>query len=193
MALTLPSCTPSVNRHVPAIANTPCNSRNLPRTTVDWPWWELKETGKADEEILRFYQDYFRNPLYVDEKWNVYKALGNQKLSMKRALFGLFRSQKRYRQKGICSGHCATEGFVQGGILIFDRDGELHFALQQEFKELDMELLAAGVDQARRRFRQKRKASVTGSTLTSSTVSSSATVTSEEDLTTTSNSEISIM
>jgi hypothetical protein len=116
----------------------------------------VKETGKADEEILRFYQDYFRNPIYKDEKWNVYKALGGRKLSFKQAFLGFLRSKKRFRRKNISIGKHATEAFVQGGVLIFDREGQLRFAYNEEFKELDMELVASAVAETRRLSRSKR-------------------------------------
>lgn len=116
----------------------------------------VKETGKADEDILRFYQDNFRNPIYKDEKWNVYKALGGRKLSFKQAFLGFLRSRKRFRRKKISMGKHGTEAFIQGGVLIFDRDGQLRFAYNEEFKELDMELVASAVAETRHLSRSKR-------------------------------------
>ena len=113
----------------------------------------VKETGTADQEILTFYQRFFRNPIYKDEKWNVYKALGGRKISIWSSILGYLRSKKRFQAKNIpleTSGN-AGDSFVQGGVLIFDKHGDLRFAYNEEFKEYDMDLLAAAVAETRRR------------------------------------------
>merc|ERR1711894_137469 len=90
---------------------------------------------------------------------------------MKEAMLGFFRSRRRFRQKRIESGKCATEGFLQGGILIFDRHGNLTFAMKEDFQELDMELIQAAVEETRRRSSSK-KSKASSSTRSSSTRSS---------------------
>ena len=113
----------------------------------------VKETGTAaDEEILNFYQRFFRNPIYKDQKWNVYKALGGRKISLLSSIIGFVRSRKRFQAKNIPLSPAGPAGdsFVQGGVLIFDKHGELRFAYNEEFKEYDMDLLAAAVAETRR-------------------------------------------
>jgi len=41
----------------------------------------VKETGVADDELLEFYQDYFCYPLYKNDKWKIYHAMGGHQLS----------------------------------------------------------------------------------------------------------------
>lgn len=58
-----------------------------------------------NEVLLEFYQDYFgRHTLYRDDKWKIYQAMGNKRLSLRQALVGFFRSRRRYRERNITMG-----------------------------------------------------------------------------------------
>lgn len=64
----------------------------------------VKETGVDDQGLLDFYQTYFdRHPMYMDEHWKLYEAMGGRKLS----LWGLFKAtlvaKPRWYRKGIPS------------------------------------------------------------------------------------------
>ena len=111
----------------------------------------VKEAGTADVELLTFYQRFFRNPIYKDEKWNVFKALGGRKMSIMEAVIGFMRSKKRFQRKGIplVTKHRAGDSFMQGGVMIFDKNGELRFTYNTEFQEYDMDLVSAAVKEAR--------------------------------------------
>lgn len=122
----------------------------------------VKETGIADDVLLEFYQDYFgRHDLYKDEKWRVYKAMGNHKLSLRQAMLGFFRSRRRFREKNIKmpTSKSVGESLIQGGIVMFDREGDLHFAYNEEFKEFDMDMIAQVMVDIRRRRRAAKKTS----------------------------------
>ena len=144
-AIRQPSC-PSCREHGLQLQEFAAHDRKLALVGA------VKETGVADQEILAFYQRFFRNPIYKDPKWNVYKALGGHKISIRSTVLGIFRSMKRFHEKGIPLFHSgpAGESFLQGGILIFDKHGNLRYTYNEEFKEYDMDLVAAAVAETRR-------------------------------------------
>jgi hypothetical protein len=76
-----------------------------------------------------------RHPRY---RKTFYNALGLRKLSVKFTLwnpFTIFRGIrgmfKRIKNKNI-SGNMKGEGLVQGGIIIFDKDGKARYAYREE-------------------------------------------------------------
>jgi hypothetical protein len=112
-------------------------------------WGILKETGVDDVGLLDFYEKYFRFPLYKDPKWLVYKAMGNRKITLKSLMKGLLKSRGRYKKKNI-DQTTGGEGWVQGGLLIFDRNGQLRFGSEENFgHELNLDELAAAIRQCR--------------------------------------------
>ena len=124
---------------------------NLPLRMASITW------GSWDSDILKFYQDFFRgNVLYLDQKWNIFKALGSCKLGVGTALLGIFRSLRRFRRKGVVigSGLLASESFIMDGCLIFDRDGELSDAIKApEYREANIPVIAAAVAETRRLYK----------------------------------------
>lgn len=144
-AIRQPSC-PSCREHGLQLKELASHDRQLVLMGA------VKDTGVNDKEVLTFYQQFFRNPIYKDQKWNVFKALGGKRLSLFSAFLGYLRSKKRFQEKGIPLEHSgpAGESFVKGGILIFDKHGELCFTYNEDFKEYDMELVAAAIAETRR-------------------------------------------
>ena len=110
----------------------------------------VKERGEANKALLEFYQDYFRQPIYHDEKWSLFKAMGRKKLGVLELIQTKFRARTRLAGKSIQTGP-GGDSFTQGGMLVFNKKGELCFALEDNpFEALDMELLAAAVKEARK-------------------------------------------
>lgn len=135
----------------------------------------VKETGVADDVLLEFYQEYFgRHALYKDDKWKVYKAMGNKKLSLKQLILGFFRSQRRFREKNIQVPNMKKgDSWLQGGMMMFDRSGDFHFAYNTEFQEIDMDLIGKAMTEARRQYRANKRSPSTTMSSSSSTAAGS--------------------
>ena len=107
----------------------------------------VKEIGIADTELDNFYQNYFRNPVYRDEKWTIYKMMGNRKLSFFSLIRGHFKNLRRYKQKKIANVPFGGDLYTQGGLLVFDQFGELCYAYDEVFgEELDMNSVQAAIE-----------------------------------------------
>jgi hypothetical protein len=46
----------------------------------------IKETGVNDQALLDFYQQYFRFPIVLDKKWEIFKAMGGRQIGLWPAL-----------------------------------------------------------------------------------------------------------
>ena len=96
----------------------------------------VKEVAVDDEGLLEFYNDYFHYPLYMDDSQQFYEALGSRKITSLPTwnpikLWKGFRSmQSRLEGKNL-TGNMIGEGIIQGGIIIFDKNGE-PYAVYQE-------------------------------------------------------------
>jgi len=109
----------------------------------------VKEVGVDDAGLSEFHSKYFPHDLYRDEGLVFYNEfLGGQKLGMRTfnpiRLFRGFRSmQQRIKEKSI-DGNLIGEGMVQGGVVLFDRDGEAKYTYREETgRELPLEDIAA--------------------------------------------------
>lgn len=99
----------------------------------------VKETGVDDDGLAEFQQKYFANlPLYCDKSYAFYKALGDRKVGLSLALFNplailsfLCDTFQRLTQKKI-DGNVRGEGFVQGGIVFFGKDGKPECTYEEE-------------------------------------------------------------
>ena len=110
----------------------------------------VKETGTDDKDIIDFYDDYFHHSIYKDPSWGIYKAMGARKISGFGLIKGLINSLQRYKEKKIDYTMGKSDGWMQGGLLIFDRKGYLRYAYEENFgEELDLDLLSAAVAEAR--------------------------------------------
>lgn len=115
----------------------------------------LKETNVDDKGLAEFYHDYFTFDIYRDDELAVYRALGNRKLKLNtwnpiRMWRGYREMTKRLKQKKI-SGNLKGEGIVQGGVLVFDKQGVVRFAYKEETgSELDMQDVQDAIDSVRK-------------------------------------------
>jgi len=109
----------------------------------------IKETGVDDAALMEFYTDYFNFPLYKDEGMNLYNLIGNEPLDMWTLLHDGKRMHARVDAKGIRSSpQVKGEGLTQGGVLIFDRHGQLRYVYYETFgHELDMDAIHWAVEQ----------------------------------------------
>ncbi|GKZ00993.1 hypothetical protein MPSEU_001050800 [Mayamaea pseudoterrestris] len=95
------------------------------------------ETGVDDDGLLEFNEKYFTFPIYRDQTWTFYEALGNRKigLSLLWNPFSVFsimcETYQRIREKKI-DGNMKGDGIIQGGIIFFGRDGQPKAAYQEE-------------------------------------------------------------
>ena len=101
----------------------------------------VKETGVDDAGLVEFHRDYFPYPLYRDQGYALYKALGDRKVGVGlwnpfSIPFLLFDAWQRLTSKNI-GGNMKGEGIVQGGIIIFDRQGQ-PVAMYQEKTGVDL-------------------------------------------------------
>ena len=119
----------------------------------------IKETGTNDKGLLEFYTDYFgRHAIYMDEKWELYRAMGGRKISAFKLIQRLAMAQMRYAKKrifhsaGNANPKAANSNWMMGGVLVFNRKGELTYVLEESVgRELDMERIEAAIDEARTR------------------------------------------
>jgi len=122
----------------------------------------VKDTGGTDlEGLLEFHQDYFgRHAIYQDDKWQLYKAM-NINVGLFALFKGILGARKRYKEKGIqnsANNMKAREGWMAGGVLVFDKQGELVFVLEENPGEpMDMERLQLAIDEARSNNRVHKK------------------------------------
>lgn len=125
----------------------------------------VKDTKGADDEgLLEFHQYYFnRGPIYQDDKWKLFFALGEKKVGLSDVFRVLWTARKRFKMKNIkpsAKNLQAKEGWMAGGFLIFDRKGELVCALEEHVGEpLDMDQFKRAVREARRRNKDYSSAS----------------------------------
>lgn len=111
----------------------------------------VKETSPdVHEALLEFYQDYFRFPLYRDEKWLLYEELGNRRLSTWQLLASNPKLTRRFKKNNMKTKAFGGDCFTQGGILIFDKKRNLRFTYRENFGELlDMDTLRQAIQAAR--------------------------------------------
>lgn len=111
-------------------------------------WGIVKETGVDDEGLLDFAANYFPFPLFKDKGWLIYKAMGNRSISIWGLISGLFKSSSRIRSKNI-STTLSGEGWIQGGVLIFNRKNHLVYALEENFgSELNVDDVRIAIEAA---------------------------------------------
>ena len=108
-------------------------------------------SGVDDEALLDFYQQYYRFPLFKDEDWKIYNAMGGRKLSFFKALSLVPRLEARYKKKGIPNIPFGGDIWTQGGIMIFDREGNLRHTHYEKYgEELDIAEIRHAIREARK-------------------------------------------
>jgi hypothetical protein len=112
----------------------------------------VKETGVDDEGLTDFYNDSFTFPLYKDEGLVFYNDFyGRRKLRLStynpfRLYSGYKTMMGRVKNKGL-AGNLVGEGLVQGGIIIFGKDGKAKYAYEElTGEEVPIEDILAAVN-----------------------------------------------
>jgi len=116
----------------------------------------VKETGVDDKGLLDFYRDYFNSyPIYKDEKWQLYKAMGGKTIGYYKLLKAALSSRGRLKTKKIRSSKDngkSNVAWMCGGVLVFDRAGELVYVMGEKIgDEFEMEQLELAIQEARSR------------------------------------------
>lgn len=114
----------------------------------------VKEAGVDDESLIKFHTHYFRKlPIYKDDKWMTYKALGGRKITIRGLINGFLASRKRLAEKDIETKLGSGDGWMQGGVLVFDRRGTLRYAYEEDYgSEIDTDSLTRVVAAAQSRL-----------------------------------------
>ena len=112
----------------------------------------VKETGVDDDGLYKFQNNYFSRPMYKDEEMNFYNFVGSSKIrkmsgmGLLKMIWNIPKSNRRWRQNDIES-NLSGEGLIQGGVVIFDKDGKQKYAYQEETgKELPVDDIIAAVN-----------------------------------------------
>jgi hypothetical protein len=82
----------------------------------------VKDTGIDDQGLLEVYEQYFYSfPIYMDEKWHLYKAMGARNIGIWKILSGVFEARKRFKDLNIASSSRSngSEGWMACGALVF--------------------------------------------------------------------------
>lgn len=90
-----------------------------------------KERGGAnDRALLEFYTEFFeRHPVYLDENWALYKAMGGRKIGGVKLVQRLLAAQARYIKKKIYHSEgnfkpeATKQNWMTGGVLVFNKQG----------------------------------------------------------------------
>ena len=108
-------------------------------------WAIVKETGVEERGIFSFYKDFFSFPVYKDENWMVYEAMGNRTIGVIKLIRRFVSAHRRWTDKGIPNRFKGGDIWVQGGVLFFKR-GELRYAYEEEYgKEFDVADIRAAI------------------------------------------------
>ena len=111
----------------------------------------VKETGVDDEGLIEFSSQNFNFPLYRDQSLAFYQDFFNGR-TLGLTTFNPFRLYRGYKtmtsrlaEKKL-EGNLKGEGMVQGGIIIFGKDGKARFAYEEETgKDLPVNDILAAV------------------------------------------------
>lgn len=98
----------------------------------------VKEIVVDDEGLLEFHDDFFPHPLYMDASLQFYEAMGKRKITTLRTwnplrLYRSFKAmQARLANKTSLTGNMVGEGLVQGGMVVFDKQGDARAVYLEE-------------------------------------------------------------
>ncbi|CAB9513592.1 family with sequence similarity 213, member [Seminavis robusta] len=97
----------------------------------------VKEIDVDDEGLLEFHNVYYPYPLYLDSSQQFYAALGSRKITTLstwnpiRIFRGFKAMAARLKSKPDLQGNYKGEGLVQGGIIVFDAQGNARAVYQE--------------------------------------------------------------
>jgi peroxiredoxin len=112
-------------------------------------WAVIKEVVDP-EGILNLHQQYFKFPFFLDAKMALYTALGGRRIKLfSKNILKLGMLKKRCKDKGIEGNILGKgEGMILGGVIVFDRRGNIRYAHQEEFShELPVDEIRAAIRQ----------------------------------------------
>lgn len=100
----------------------------------------VKETGVDQQGLAEFGTKFFPFPLYCDKSYSFYHALGDRRLVSSNitsllnpiSVFSFLNEAYRRIAAKEIGGNLKGEGVVQGGIVIFDKNGTPKYAYQEE-------------------------------------------------------------
>eukprot|EP00956_Cyclotella_meneghiniana_P045021 scaffold349941_cov103-Cyclotella_meneghiniana.AAC.1 len=93
----------------------------------------VKEIGVDDSGLAQFYNNYFTYPLFKDDG----------------LVMGYKDMNKRLKDKNL-EGNLTGEGMIQGGIIIFDKEGKVRCAYEEEIgTPLDINDLVSALEKIR--------------------------------------------
>ena len=134
------------------------------------PWAAIKEINVDNQGLLDLYENYFPFPFYKDEKLSLYKALGEKRVNLLTAFSRIAKAKRRWKRKGLPGGDVIGkgEGMILGGVMVFNRRGDLKYAVQERFGlELPLDEIRQAVqvvlDEARNHKREGGDRSSCGS------------------------------
>jgi len=111
----------------------------------------VKEIGVDDKGLSEFYNDHYTYPLYKDDALTFYndffnkRKLGFTTYNPLKLYSGFKTMTKRVKKKGL-KGNMVGEGFVKGGVVIFDKGGKAVYAYEEEtFTELVVDDIVAAL------------------------------------------------
>ena len=112
----------------------------------------VKEINVDNDGLITFQSQYFHNQqLYHDTQHTFYHALGHRKISIPWNPWTFYKvlKQVKNRTKDI-PGNMKGEGFIQGGVIIFDKDGIAKYAYEEiTGEELPVEDILAALEAIR--------------------------------------------
>lgn len=99
----------------------------------------VKETGIDDEGLREFITEYFPYTTYKDQERVFYNNLGSGTVSVgfnpMNMIKLIMNSKKLMKDFKVTSWNTKGEGLLQGGWIIFDRDGFPRAAFQEDAKK----------------------------------------------------------
>jgi hypothetical protein len=111
----------------------------------------VKEIGVDDAGLTEFYTDHYTYPLFKDDGLVFYNDFfGKKKIKLTtynpfKLYSGYNAMTQRMKEKKL-DGNLKGEGMVQGGVIIFDKNGKARYAYEEETgKELVMEEIIAAL------------------------------------------------
>jgi len=122
----------------------------------------VKETGVDDVGLMEFQRDYFPYPLYKDENLVFYNDFfGRRKLKLStwnpiRLYRGYKEMSQRLKEKNL-QGNLTGEGLVQGGIIVFGKDGKAKYTYEEETgSEIPVQDILASLNAVRNEEKEKK-------------------------------------
>ena len=96
----------------------------------------VKEVGVDDVGLYEFVTQYFNYDTYKDQALTFYTALGSGQISKNPLeVFAMIRSaMKRSKEQPGVKGNLKGEGLLQGGWILFDKEGIPKAAFQENVK-----------------------------------------------------------